>query len=123
MKDRLYKSKNDKLIFGVCGGVANYFEIDSTIVRVVTALLLVIVPNFILPLYLILAIILPEDSNEKKEKVVSKINNSYFLGGGLIAIGLMMLLDSYNVIAWETMWPAILIIIGAVMLWGKNKKN
>ena len=31
---KLYRSNEDKKIFGVCGGIAEYFEIDSTIVRV-----------------------------------------------------------------------------------------
>jgi phage shock protein C len=34
MAKRLYRSKKDRKIAGVCGGVAEYFEIDPTIVRV-----------------------------------------------------------------------------------------
>ena len=30
---KLYKSINDRKLFGVCGGIAEYFNIDSTIVR------------------------------------------------------------------------------------------
>ncbi len=33
MKKRLYKSKTDKKLDGVCGGIAEYFDIDPTIVR------------------------------------------------------------------------------------------
>lgn len=33
MKKRLYKSNTDKKIDGVCGGIAEYFDIDPTIVR------------------------------------------------------------------------------------------
>lgn len=33
MKKRLYKSENDRKIAGVCGGIAEYLDIDSTIVR------------------------------------------------------------------------------------------
>jgi phage shock protein C len=123
MKDKLYRSKNDKIIFGVCAGIANFFETDPTIVRVITALLLVIGVEFILPLYVILAIVLPQNPDEKKEKVVSKLNNSYLLGAGLVVIGLIMLLESYNIILWRNLWPAILIIIGVVIIWGKNKKE
>lgn len=35
MKKRLYKSRTDKKIDGVCGGIAEYFEIDPTIVRLI----------------------------------------------------------------------------------------
>ncbi len=39
MEKKLYKSRTDKKICGVCGGIAKYFDIDSSIVRLVTILL------------------------------------------------------------------------------------
>lgn len=33
MAKRLYRSRNDRMIGGVCGGLAEYFDIDPTIVR------------------------------------------------------------------------------------------
>lgn len=39
MKKKLTRSINDKKILGVCGGLAEYFEIDSTIVRIICVLL------------------------------------------------------------------------------------
>lgn len=33
MTKRLYKSRNDKMLGGVCGGIAEYFDIDPTLVR------------------------------------------------------------------------------------------
>lgn len=33
MRRQLTRSRRDKKIFGVCGGIADYFEIDSTVVR------------------------------------------------------------------------------------------
>ena len=35
MTKRLYRSKRDVMICGVCGGIAEYFDIDPTIVRVI----------------------------------------------------------------------------------------
>ena len=40
MDKKLYKSKVDKKVAGVCGGVAEYFEIDPTIVRLVAVVLI-----------------------------------------------------------------------------------
>lgn len=54
MKRRLYKSENDKIILGVCGGIAEYFEIDPVIVRIMFLLF-----GVTLLLYLVLAIIIP----------------------------------------------------------------
>ncbi len=58
---RLYKSK-DKKISGVCGGVAEYFGIDPTIVRVIWAITSLFWGTGIL-IYLILAFVL-EDNKE-----------------------------------------------------------
>lgn len=34
MDKRLYRSRNDKMLGGVCGGVAEYFKVDPSIVRI-----------------------------------------------------------------------------------------
>ena len=54
---RLYKS-NDKKIAGVCGGIADYFDIDPTIVRLLFFLLVLLVGNGIVT-YIACAVILP----------------------------------------------------------------
>ena len=58
MNKRLYRSKNEKMIAGVCGGLANYFSLDPTIVRLIFILLLFAPPSGIL-IYLILWLITP----------------------------------------------------------------
>lgn len=59
MKKRLYRSKTDKKLCGVCAGVADYFGIDPTIVRVIWALLAFFYGTSIL-LYVIMALVVPE---------------------------------------------------------------
>lgn len=39
MSKKIYLSDTDKKLFGVCGGIGEYFDIDSTIVRLVWAIL------------------------------------------------------------------------------------
>ena len=39
MKKTLYKSRKDRFLFGVCGGLAEYFDVDPTLVRILTAAL------------------------------------------------------------------------------------
>ena len=72
---RLYKS-NDKKICGVCGGIAEYLNIDPTIVRIVFVLLVMFTGFGILP-YIIAAILM--DENPENETNYSKYNekNSY----------------------------------------------
>lgn len=59
MKKRLYRTRTDRKLAGVCGGVAEYFNIDPTIVRVIWALLAFFYGTSIL-LYLIMAFVVPE---------------------------------------------------------------
>ena len=62
MKKKLYRSSTDKKLCGVCAGVANYFGWDSTIVRVVYALLAICTTGFpFVVLYIVLAFIMDED--------------------------------------------------------------
>ena len=58
---KLYKSDTDKKIFGVCGGIAEYFDIDSTIVRLIWAVSILCLGTGLLA-YLIAALILPSRS-------------------------------------------------------------
>ena len=58
MKKRLYKSNNDRKIAGVCGGIAEYMEVDSTIVRLF-AILLVFGWGSGLLAYIVAALIMP----------------------------------------------------------------
>lgn len=68
MKKRLYRSTTDRKIAGVCGGIAEYFDIDPTIVRIIAVILLLPggFPGF-LP-YLILWLVVPENPNSPAKK-------------------------------------------------------
>ena len=56
---KLYKSKTDKKICGVCGGLGEYFNVDSTIIRL-AAVLLGFTGSGLLA-YIVAAIIIPEE--------------------------------------------------------------
>ena len=58
MRSRLYRSSTDKMVAGVCGGLARWLEIDATLVRIFFALL-GILTGIGFALYLVLWIILP----------------------------------------------------------------
>ena len=60
MNKRLCKSSTDKKIFGVCGGLAQFLGIDSTVVRLIWALLMFRAGTGLLA-YLIAALVLPHD--------------------------------------------------------------
>lgn len=60
MEKRLYKSNSNKMIDGVCGGIAEYFGIDPTVVRLIWALFSLMGGCGILA-YIIAAIIIPRN--------------------------------------------------------------
>ncbi len=60
MNKRLFKSKSDKKLCGVCGGVANYFNIDPTVVRLAWVAFTLLGGSGILA-YIIAAIVIPEE--------------------------------------------------------------
>lgn len=59
---KLYKIEDGKKICGVCGGIAEYFDLDPTIVRLLWALCCVVWGTGILA-YLICALVLPKKSD------------------------------------------------------------
>ncbi|XJS10342.1 PspC domain-containing protein [Aerococcaceae bacterium WGS1372] len=67
---KLYKSSTDKQIMGVCGGLAEFFNIDSTIVRVIFFVLLMAGSSGFW-LYFILGFILPYDYQVNSGKITS----------------------------------------------------
>jgi Putative stress-responsive transcriptional regulator len=62
MPKRLYKIERGRKIFGVCGGLAEYFNIDVSLVRIAWVLLVLFGGTGIL-LYLVCAIVLPNKSD------------------------------------------------------------
>lgn len=63
MEKRLYKSSTDKMLAGVCGGLAEYFGLDSTLVRIGYAALILLAGTGIL-LYIICAFVMPNKPME-----------------------------------------------------------
>jgi phage shock protein C len=60
MAKKLYRSKKNRKIAGICGGIAEYFDIDPTIIRLI-ALILVLSAGGGIIVYLIGWIIVPEE--------------------------------------------------------------
>lgn len=59
-KKKLYKSQKDKKICGVCAGIANYFSLDPTVVRLALVAFCLLGGSGILA-YIICAIVMPDE--------------------------------------------------------------
>lgn len=57
---KLYRSRSDRRLAGVCGGLASYFNIDATLIRLLFILGLLFVGGTLLA-YIILMIVIPEE--------------------------------------------------------------
>lgn len=69
---KLYRSKTDVMVAGICGGLAEYFDIDSSLIRIIFVVLLLNFGTGFLA-YLILWFIVP---SAKQNNVSAKQNNS-----------------------------------------------
>jgi phage shock protein C len=133
MKDRLYKSRSDKIILGVCGGLSKYFDIDASIVRIVWAATAFFYGTGFL-LYLIAAFILPyedelrgeplsEEQAPRESHTPSNVDNQRkVLAAILIVAGLLLLLKNFHFTFYgNLLWPLALVSVGAyLIIQGRN---
>ncbi len=70
MKKKLYRSRDDKIIAGIFGGLGEYIEIDSNLLRLIGLLVFLFTAGAFLIIYLIAIFIVP--LREKEEKKVEK---------------------------------------------------
>jgi phage shock protein C len=65
MKKRIYRSRDERIIWGVCGGIAKYFDVDPTLIRIIAVLTLFCALTGIL-VYIILTIIIPLEPRQSE---------------------------------------------------------
>lgn len=78
MNKRLYKSTKDRKVCGVCAGIAEYLNIDPTIVRLIAAILILVYGTGLLA-YIIAALVLsdaPADSYDADNVIDNDDNNN-----------------------------------------------
>ena len=136
---RLYKSQDDRILFGVAGGHAEYFNIDPVIVRVGWVILTVVTGGIAALVYLVLAIVTPEDHSraptvadedesaseddtgyrEEGRRSPNRHRARYAIAAVLIVVGILFLLSNlgvFNVVRWDLIWPVAIIALGLAIL-------
>jgi phage shock protein PspC (stress-responsive transcriptional regulator) len=128
--NKLYRSRSDRYLGGVCGGIAEYFNIDSNLTRI-----LFVIGSFLwgigVVLYLAALILVPENPNQTSESSPGTGNTTMFWGLLFIVIGFSLLaweLDLFNFfrivdLPWQTLWAFFLIGIGLAILYAQWKKK
>lgn len=151
MTEKVYRSVREKMIGGVCGGLADYFRVDVTLVRLIT-LVAFFTGGVGFPAYLVAWMIIPVNpeeqlgysGNQKREvgDVVNQIatdveetakdfggreshhNRTKMAGGVLVVLGGIFLLERWFPM-WFNMsklWPLLLIFVGLAIIWRGERK-
>ena len=65
---KLYRSRENRMVGGVCGGLGEYFDIDPTLVRVLFVFGAFLgIPGALLLVYLVMLILVPQEPNPAAE--------------------------------------------------------
>jgi phage shock protein C len=128
---RMYKSRTNRMIDGVCGGVAEYFGVDPTLVRIAWVLLTILGGSGIL-LYIAAMIVMPSNpvfvpisgQGASPTQSPSSSTNQRFWGFLLVIIGVAWLMSNLGIwhrwwgFSWDLMLPTALILAGVTFLFG-----
>ena len=126
---RLYKSRSERMIDGVCGGLAEFFGVDVTLVRITWVLLTLLGGSGII-LYLVAMFIIPVNpayvAPQHPAKGSSAGANAKFWGILLVVVGILWLLRNLDIpyylhwwgFSWDYFLPVILIMAGIAFLFG-----
>ena len=129
---KLSRNSMNRVIGGVCSGLAEFFGLDVALVRIAFVIAFMFA-SFGFWLYIILWIVLPvegqqstvnsqQSESESVSKPESKVK-SVLAGSFVILIGLLFLVNNFIPINWVwKLWPLILVAIGVVMIITSSKK-
>jgi phage shock protein C len=135
---KLFRSRTDRVIAGVCGGLGKYFDVEPVVVRLIFLFLLFFSNGLGFFLYLALVLLIPKEperpeasSQPEQESAGTppvpvpgsvlkrKLAQHNIFAIVVIIIGFIFLLHQIfpqSWIKWQLFWPALLILFGVYML-------
>lgn len=143
MRERLYRSRTDRMLFGVAGGMADWLDLDPSLVRLVWALL-ILAGGVGLLLYIVAAIVIPEEPADAAARAAAAVpasaadaddwharraarraaraqrsgNGAMIFGLVLIVLGAWFLFDRFVHIDTAFLFPGVLIVLGGALVVG-----
>ena len=135
MADRLYRSPDDRMLAGVAGGLAEMLDVDTSIIRIVWAVVAVLTGGLALLVYIVMAIVVPErpagiearqaagPPADGAPSAARRSDRSDGTRGGLVA-GLILIVIGGFFLARELLpsidlgfwWPTVAIGLGVVLV-------
>lgn len=140
IKKNLYRLPSQGKVFGVCAGLADYLDMDVTLMRVIFVILTFITGGAMVLLYVVLAVVLPvpgeidDTVSEKVERLGKDLHKNKialrtrnYFGFGLIVFGVWLLIGQFVPeilnIRWDFVWPALLILVGFLIIVRRGYDN
>ena len=141
---KLYRSRKDKIIAGVAGGLGEYFEVDSILFRIIF-LILALANGIGILLYIILMILIPREgsdpsspgASERIQNLAEEIKDDLrqaapehghrhrgrhglsVIGAVLVIVGVLALLNQVlpvRLFRWDFFWPIALVVLGLIVI-------
>jgi phage shock protein C len=146
MGQRLYRSRADRVVAGVAGGLAEIWGVDPSIVRILWVLLIIFTGGLALVVYIVMAVVVPDEfdlfppdaaastlpagptgSDARAEALAARraareargSNTSVGLvvGGFLVVLGVFFLVREFlPAIDFDWFWPLMLVVLGFVLV-------
>ena len=134
MNDRLYRSRDDRMLAGVAGGLAEHWDADPSLVRLVWALLVIFTGGIALIVYIVMALVLPDGPVTTIEgpaggdwaahRAARREGRSRGGRSAGIVFGLLLLLfgiwflveELFPALDTDFFWPLSLIVLGGALL-------
>jgi phage shock protein C len=133
MNRRLYRSSRERVISGVAGGVAEYFDLDPSIVRVAWALLALVTGGVFFILYIVMWIVVPvgaapassdgtatggsEGGAPSPQPPRGPGSAGLVFGLIFVGVGLYFLAKEYIPgFDFDRLWPLVLVALGILLL-------
>jgi len=129
MAGRLYRSRRDRMLAGVAGGLAEMWGADPALIRIIWALLVILTGGAALLVYIVMAIVVPEEDQvygaagapvadrPARPPRTGGLAPAVLIGGFLVVLGGFFLFrEIFPNIDFDWIWPLALVGVGAVLI-------
>jgi len=133
---RLNKSNSNRIFDGICGGLAEYFNVDATLIRVLWIIFTFLSPPAGIVGYIIGIVVIPRNPKlveDDSDGPVIKRDLNIILGIFLIFLGLVFITDRLDIFpfdifysirhSFQLLWPILLISVGGWLIYTYHHKT